>query len=101
MTKLTIDREKNAQFLAKLLANFWMLKFIFDKEEIFKNSKTILNAILQNYSAFNITTIDSFTHKIVKTFAFDLKLPVNFNLEMVEKSFEAGKRLPPYSTSAR
>src|SRR6185503_19549398 len=24
---------------------------------------------------------DSFTHKIVKTFAFDLKLPVNFSIE--------------------
>ncbi len=61
------------------------------KEEIFKNSKTILNAILQNYSAFNITTIDSFTHKIIRTFAYDLKLPMNFEVEMDAESllFEA------------
>jgi len=57
-----------------------------DKEEIFKNSKTILNAILQNYSAFNITTIDSFTHKIIRTFAYDLKLPMNFEVEMDAES---------------
>ncbi|MDP3313155.1 exodeoxyribonuclease V subunit beta [Lutibacter sp.] len=49
---------------------------------IFSKSKQILGAILQNYSAFSVTTIDSFTHKLVKTFAFDLKLPLNFEVEM-------------------
>jgi ATP-dependent exoDNAse (exonuclease V) beta subunit len=47
-----------------------------------KRSKKILNAILQNYSAFSITTIDSFTHKIIKSFAFDLGLSLNFEVEM-------------------
>ena len=45
-------------------------------------SRIILENILQNYSAFNITTIDSFTHKLVRTFAFDLDLPLNFELEL-------------------
>jgi ATP-dependent exoDNAse (exonuclease V) beta subunit len=53
---------------------------------IFNNSKIILNAILQNYGAFNITTIDSFTHKIIRTFAHDLKLPMNFEVEMDAES---------------
>ena len=56
------------------------------KEAVFENSKTILNSILQNYSAFNITTIDSFTHKIIRTFAHDLKLPMNFEVEMDAES---------------
>ena len=45
-------------------------------------SKKILYLILQNYAAFHITTIDSFTHKIIKSFAFDLGLSQNFEVEM-------------------
>mgnify|MGYP001352590163 FL=1 len=45
-------------------------------------SKKILYLILQNYTAFHITTIDSFTHKIIKSFAFDLGLSQNFEVEM-------------------
>ena len=37
-------------------------------------SKKVLTAILQNYAAFNITTIDSFTHRIIRSFSFDLGL---------------------------
>ena len=53
---------------------------------VFDRSKAVLNAILQNYSAFNITTIDAFTHKIIRTFAYDLKLPLNFDVEMDAKT---------------
>ncbi|MEO9570694.1 MAG: UvrD-helicase domain-containing protein [Polaribacter sp.] len=53
-----------------------------DKVTIQERSKKILEAILQNYSAFSITTIDSFTHKIIKNFAFDLGLSLNFEVEM-------------------
>jgi ATP-dependent exoDNAse (exonuclease V) beta subunit len=45
-------------------------------------SEKLLQAILQNYSAFYITTIDSFTYKIVKSFAYDLGLSQNFEVEM-------------------
>lgn len=53
-----------------------------DKQAIEKRSKKILDAILQNYSAFSITTIDSFTHKIIKSFAYDLGLSLNFEVQM-------------------
>ncbi|QTD39205.1 UvrD-helicase domain-containing protein [Polaribacter batillariae] len=53
-----------------------------DKPTIRERSKKILEAILQNYAAFSITTIDSFTHKIIKNFAYDLGLPLNFEVEM-------------------
>lgn len=45
-------------------------------------SRLVLETILQNYSAFAITTIDSFTHKIIKSFAFDLGLNLNFEVEL-------------------
>jgi len=53
-----------------------------DKETIQVRSKKIIDVILQNYSAFSITTIDSFTHKIIKSFAYDLGLSLNFEVEM-------------------
>ena len=53
-----------------------------DANKLKKKSKRILENVLQNYSAFNITTIDSFTHKLIRTFAFDLGLPLNFEVEM-------------------
>jgi len=49
---------------------------------VFKRAQEIISAILQNYSAFNITTIDSFTHKLIRTFAHDLHLPMSFEVEM-------------------
>jgi ATP-dependent exoDNAse (exonuclease V) beta subunit len=46
----------------------------------------VLENILENYSAFNITTIDSFTHRLIRSFAFDLGLSLNFDVEMDAKS---------------
>lgn len=45
-------------------------------------SKQILDHIINNYAAFFISTIDGFTHKIIRTFAHDLKLPQNFEVEI-------------------
>lgn len=53
-----------------------------DRTVVKDRSKKILDEILRNYSAFSITTIDSFTHKIIKSFAYDLGLPLNFEVEM-------------------
>ncbi len=53
-----------------------------DRQTIQKRSEKIIDAILQNYASFSITTIDSFTHKIIKSFAFDLGLSLNFEVEM-------------------
>ncbi len=56
-------------------------------EELQERASILLSYILHHYSDFSIGTIDSFTHKIVKTFAFDLQLPLNFNLETDTKTF--------------
>ncbi len=57
------------------------------ESEIKKRAKVVLESILHNYSDLSISTIDSFTHKLVKTFAFDLKLPVNFEVELNVEGF--------------
>jgi ATP-dependent exoDNAse (exonuclease V) beta subunit len=46
-----------------------------------ERSSNLLRAILHNYTDFAIGTIDSFTHRIVRAFAHDLRLPVNFEVE--------------------
>lgn len=45
-----------------------------------QNSKRVLQEILHNYAFFDIATIDKFTHRIIRTFARDLKLPQNFEV---------------------
>lgn len=52
------------------------------KAEIFKRSKIIHQHILHHYSDLSISTIDKFTYRIVRTFARDLGLSHNFDLEM-------------------
>ncbi len=47
-----------------------------------QRAENILKSILNNYAGFNITTIDSFTYRLIKSFAFDLGLSLNFEVEM-------------------
>ena len=51
-------------------------------EIVQKRAVNILQSILQNYSAFNIKTIDSFTNKLIKSFAFDLGMSMDFEVEL-------------------
>ncbi len=53
-----------------------------DDADIRKRAQHVLTAILHNYSDFAIGTIDAFVHKVVRTFAFDLKIPMSFEIEM-------------------
>ncbi|WP_019037189.1 UvrD-helicase domain-containing protein [Psychroflexus tropicus] len=55
------------------------------KKQIQKKSYFILKEILGNYAAFEISTIDAFTHRIIRTFAKDLGLSMNFDIEMDAK----------------
>ncbi|WP_304137795.1 UvrD-helicase domain-containing protein, partial [Mesonia mobilis] len=52
------------------------------EEEIKKKSHLILRSILHNYAAFDVSTIDGFTHRVLRTFAKDLGLPINFEVEL-------------------
>ncbi len=56
------------------------------EQEIALRSATLLSAVLHNYSDFAIGTIDSFVHRIVRTFAHDLNLPINFDVDMDEEN---------------
>ncbi len=58
--------------------NFTRVKFV-------ENARKLLGNILHFYSSFAFSTIDSFVLRIVKAFAFDLNLPLNFDVELDSK----------------
>ena len=53
--------------------------------EIQLKSISILKSILINYASFNISTIDKFTQKIIRNFAYEIKIPVNYEVEIKTK----------------
>jgi ATP-dependent exoDNAse (exonuclease V) beta subunit len=53
-----------------------------NEKQISEKSRQVLDSILHNYSDFAISTIDSFVHCIIRSFAHDLKIPLNFEIEM-------------------
>ena len=42
----------------------------------------VLHQILRDYGSFNVRTIDSFTNKLIKSFAFNLGLSMDFEVEL-------------------
>ena len=51
-------------------------------QEIEQRSRAILRNIIHDYAAFEVSTIDRFTHRVLRTFAKDLGLPMNFEVEL-------------------
>jgi len=49
-----------------------------------ERSSILLNLILHNYDEFAVSTIDSFIHRIIRTFATDVRLPQNFEVVIDE-----------------
>ena len=45
-------------------------------------SKSIIKHLIHNYAAFDISTIDKFTHKVIRAFAHDLNLPITFEVSL-------------------
>jgi ATP-dependent exoDNAse (exonuclease V) beta subunit len=50
--------------------------------QIKTKSQQIIKHIIHNYAAFDISTIDKFTHKVIRTFAHDLGLPMTFEVTL-------------------
>lgn len=50
--------------------------------KIQEKSKEIIKHIIHNYAAFDISTIDKFTHRVIRTFALDLQLPMSFEVSL-------------------
>lgn len=45
-------------------------------------AQQIIKNIIHNYASFDISTIDKFTHKVIRAFAHDLGLPITFDVSL-------------------
>lgn len=52
------------------------------RAEIQEKSRRLLKNIVQDFASFDVVTIDNFTHRVIRTFAHDLKIPQNFEVEL-------------------
>jgi ATP-dependent exoDNAse (exonuclease V) beta subunit len=52
------------------------------EQELMENARIVTQLILHNYTDFAISTIDSFVHRIIRSFAFDLRIPMSFEVEL-------------------
>lgn len=52
------------------------------QEKLKEKATRILKNIIHNYASFDISTIDKFTHRILRSFAFDLELPTLFEVSL-------------------
>ena len=51
-------------------------------QTIHLKAKSIIKHLIHNYAAFVISTIDKFTHKVIRSFAHDLNLPITFEVSL-------------------
>ncbi len=70
------DEHKKPSEMAKALSDDTNLSL----QEISVKTKKIVKHLLHHYSQFHIETIDGFNHKLIRTFAKDLKLPASFEV---------------------
>ena len=61
--------------------------FTIPLKELHERSKKMLDYVLHHYSTLNISTIDKFNSKLVRSFAQELGLAQNFNLEINAEPF--------------
>ena len=58
-----------------------------DNNTIAGRAGMVLKLILHNYSEFSVGTIDSFMYRVIRTFAYDLQIPLNFEVELDSNRF--------------
>lgn len=56
-----------------------------DRAALQQRARVFLNVLLHHYSDLSVSTIDSFMHRVVRTFAHDLNLPLGFDV-MVDQN---------------
>jgi len=64
----------------KIITNHLKNELKITDQEIKIRSSLILKKIIYDYGSFDIITIDSFTHRIIRTFYRDFKLSTNFEV---------------------
>ena len=84
LAKLSSLDEKEAALIEFLTAHLGI-----DTSTLQARASSMLSSILHSYTDLAISTIDSFTHQVIKGFAYELKLNMNVEIEMDTKSLMA------------
>jgi ATP-dependent exoDNAse (exonuclease V) beta subunit len=83
ITALTaISGKEKIEGTARFLVSDLVQELQMEESELRLKCGFVLSSMLHNYSDISIGTIDKFVHKIVRTFAYDLQIPVNFSVEL-------------------
>ncbi len=77
----SLTKDKDPEFMKELKERAGK-----DDEGVKKQARRILTFILNDFSHFNIETIDSFFQKVIRSFAFEAGLPTNFRIELDNES---------------
>jgi ATP-dependent exoDNAse (exonuclease V) beta subunit len=72
------DPGEKSEALMKVLSHETGLSMATIKDK----SRAIIKNIIHNYASFDISTIDRFTHKVIRAFAHDLNLSVSFDVSL-------------------
>lgn len=70
--------DKKASDLMDILVQETGLTYV----QIKTKAQSIIKNIIHNYASFDISTIDKFTHKVIRAFAHDLNLPITFDISL-------------------
>ena len=71
----TVDSETSSPLMMAIASDLST-----SPERLRERAKLLLKEILHNYAFFDVSTIDKFTHRLIRTFAKDLKLAQNFEV---------------------
>ena len=78
---------KESPLLNELVAELYGVRpgtdsFEADKAELRRKASSVFKTILHRYADFSVTTIDSFTQRVVMAFTDELGLPYSFEVEL-------------------
>ena len=82
LAQLNAFARQGEDFQKNEMAKTIMITLGISKQELAQRSQRLLNAILHDYAAFDVITLDSFTHRVIRSFSRDLGLSYNFNVEL-------------------
>ncbi len=75
LAEMSLSKDVHSLPMAKALTSVGL-----DAETLQEKSLRALNRILHDYNDFSVGTIDSFMHRLVRTFARDMDIPAHFEL---------------------
>ena len=75
-----IANEEN--ITADPMGNALLVDLNIPPHELKKRAESTLQLLLHDYAAFDVITLDSFTHRVIRTFAKDLGLSYTFEVEL-------------------